>query len=117
MPFHVRRVREERSPRDGCRVLVDRLWPRGLSKEAADVDLWLKELAPSHELRRWFDHDPELWEEFQRRYFRELDANEAEALDDLVARGRKGPVTLLFGSREERFNNAVALARYLDARA
>jgi uncharacterized protein YeaO (DUF488 family) len=117
MPFQVRRVREQRGADDGFRVLVDRLWPRGLSKQAADLDQWQKELGPSHELRRWFDHDPARWEEFQRRFSLELDEQGGEALAELLERGRNGRVTLLFGSREERFNNAVALARYLEARS
>jgi len=93
---------------DGVRVLVDRLWPRGLSKSAAAVDHWLKELAPSTELRRWFAHDPARWEEFRRRYKAEL-AQATDRLDELrvLARGRR--VTLLFAAKDEAHNNAVVL--------
>ena len=112
MKVTIKRVYEPAVGEDGVRVLIDRLWPRGLSKAAAGVDVWLKDLAPSHELRRWFDHEAEKWPEFQRRYASELDgAGEAVArLRALAARGR---VTLLFGSRELVYNNATALAAYL----
>lgn len=107
----VRRAYEARGPRDGRRVLVDRLWPRGLSKrDLADV-LWIREVAPSTELRKWFGHKPERWTEFRRRYFAELRANPAvEALRDVIA---AGPVTLLYGAKDERHNQAVALAEFL----
>jgi len=96
------------APDDGVRVLVDRLWPRGLSKSAAAVDHWLKELAPSTELRRWFAHDPARWEEFRRRYKAEL-AQAPDRLDELrvLARGRR--VTLLFAAKDEAHNDAVVL--------
>jgi uncharacterized protein YeaO (DUF488 family) len=112
---HITRVYEPAGDEDGVRVLVDRLWPRGLSKTAAHVDVWLKDIAPSHDLRRWFDHDAEKWLEFQRRYAAELGlATDAVAqLTALVARGR---VTLLFGSRELVHNNAAALLAYLATR-
>lgn len=98
----------------GTRVLVDRIWPRGVSREEARVDLWLREAAPSDGLRRWFGHDPERWEEFRERYWRELDEREeVENLADLV---RKGRVTLPFGARAEQRNNAVALKEYLERR-
>lgn len=94
---------------DGYRILVDRLWPRGLSKERAKVDLWMKEIAPSDQLRRWFSHDPQKWDEFQKRYAREL-SGKKEALDRIREIEReKGRVTLLFSSKEERHNNAIAL--------
>jgi len=110
----VRRVYDPPEPADGFRVLVDRLWPRGLTKEAARVDLWARELAPSHGLRRWFGHDPSRWEEFRRRYREELQRPEVqEALAELVKRARAGNVTLLFGARDERHNNAVVLAEVL----
>lgn len=97
------------------RILVDRLWPRGLAKEKAHVDLWLKELAPSTELRKWFNHEPAKWEEFQQRYWQELRLHPAalERLDELMG---TAPVTLMFGSREERFNGAVALKAFMLAR-
>jgi uncharacterized protein YeaO (DUF488 family) len=112
MPRQIRtkRVYEPAAPEDGWRVLVDRLWPRGLKKEAAAVDLWLKEAAPSAELRRWFAHDPARWDEFRRRYAAELAQNRA-ALKPLIA--AEGPLTLLFAARDPAHNNAVALARWL----
>ena len=100
---------------DGYRVLVDRLWPRGLAKAAAAMDEWPRELAPSTALRRWFAHDPARWAEFQRRYAHELDAR-PELVAALVSRVRRQPVTLLFGARDELHNNAVALREYLRAR-
>ncbi|MEM0183994.1 MAG: DUF488 family protein, partial [Thermoproteus sp.] len=105
----IKRVYEEPSPDDGVRVLVDRLWPRGLSRERAKVDYWLKEVAPSDELRRWFGHDPERWEEFKERYWRELDSKR-EAVEELVALVRSNAVvTLLYAARDRERNNAVAL--------
>lgn len=115
MDIRVKRVYEAPSPGDGTRVLVDRLWPRGLTKEKAAVDVWLKELAPSTELRKWFNHEPEKWDTFQERYRKELKQRPEgwEQLSELVA---NGPVTLLFGSKEERFNDAVALKAFLLSR-
>jgi uncharacterized protein YeaO (DUF488 family) len=104
----VKRVYEAPSRTDGVRVLVDRLWPRGLSKEAAQVDLWLKEIAPSHELRHWFGHDPAKWADFDRRYRAELQ-RAPDAVAELSALVRRGAVTLLFGSQELTYNNANAL--------
>jgi uncharacterized protein YeaO (DUF488 family) len=115
VPLAVKRVHEAPARGDGQRVLVDRLWPRGVSKERAAVHLWAREAAPSAELRRWFDHDPERWEGFRARYARELDAR-PEALEPILARARRGRVTLVYGSRETRFNNAVALREYLAER-
>jgi uncharacterized protein YeaO (DUF488 family) len=106
----LKRVYAPAASDDGYRVLVDRLWPRGLKRERARIDAWLKELAPSTELRRWFATDAATWPEFTRRYRRELAAPEAAAaLADLRARGRSGTVTLLYAKREEKNNNAVAL--------
>ena len=101
------------SPDDGVRALVDRLWPRGLRKTEAGIDLWLKDLAPSTELRRWFGHDPRRWEEFCRRYRAEL-ALRAELLDELRAIARKGALTLVFAARDELHNQAVVLRDVLD---
>lgn len=111
----VKRVYEPTERSDGQRVLVDRLWPRGVSKAEAKLDLWLKDIAPSDELRKWFGHDPERWEEFQTRYREELkDKGEAVGeLNDLLA---KGKVTLLYGAHDEEHNNAVALAAWLHGR-
>jgi len=116
MKLAVKRVYAPPAAGDGLRVLVDRLWPRGLSKASARVDLWAKELAPSDALRRWYGHDPEKWPEFQKRYAAEL-KDRATALDELAARARKQKVTLLFGAKEERRNNAVALKSILERRA
>ena len=115
MAIQVKRVYEAPAPEDGLRVLVDRLWPRGLSKEKAAVDHWAREIAPSDDLRRWYGHDPARWAAFRKRYFAELDAN-AEAVADLAGRLRGRRATLLFGSKEERLNNAAALQAYLASR-
>lgn len=99
---------------DGVRILVERLWPRGVSTAAARLDLWAKDAAPSTGLRKWFNHDPARWTEFKRRYYRELDAK-PDALRDIRDHMRHGPVTFLFGSRETRLNNAVALKAYVES--
>jgi uncharacterized protein YeaO (DUF488 family) len=98
---------------DGARFLVDRLWPRGLKKQDLRIDGWLKEVAPSADLRKWFGHDPERWEEFQVRYFSELDGK-PEALEPIREAARQGNVTLLYGARDQEHNNAVALRAYLE---
>lgn len=106
--IRLRRAYDAPAPDDGYRVLVDRLWPRGVSKEQARIDQWARDLAPSDELRRWFAHDPERWTQFQRRYREELRGRE-EALDDLGARASQGRLTLVYGARDEHRNNAVVL--------
>jgi uncharacterized protein YeaO (DUF488 family) len=110
----VEHVYEPSEASDGASVLVARIWPRGLTKEHARVDMWLKDIAPSASLRTWFGHDPNRWREFQKRYFEELRANHAavDRLTDLVSAGK---VTLLFGAHDIERNNAVALADYLAA--
>jgi uncharacterized protein YeaO (DUF488 family) len=108
----IKRIYESPDPSDGFRVLVDRLWPRGISKERAALDLWMKEIAPSAELRRWFGHDPERWTEFQVRYRAELKKHEPD-LAELRAKMRKGTVTLLFGARDVEHNEAVVLQKLL----
>ncbi len=113
--IRVKRVYDAPSRSDGVRVLVDRLWPRGLSKAAARIDVWMKNLAPSAALRTWFGHDPARWAEFQRRYHRELDASDAR--DELLALTDQRPLTLLFGASDLDHNNAVALRAYLVSRA
>jgi uncharacterized protein YeaO (DUF488 family) len=95
------------------RVLVDRLWPRGVSKEKAAIDHWLRELAPSSELRRWFGHDPARWEGFRRRYAAEL-AEHREQLDELRQMAARGPITLVYGARDEAHNDAVVLRDVLE---
>lgn len=113
--LQVKRVYEPPSGEDGVRVLVDRLWPRGLTKTAAAVDLWLKDIAPSVNLRRWFNHDPSRWQEFTRRYADELDKKTA-GVSALLGAIRRGRVTLLFGARDREHNNATALKTYLTRR-
>ncbi len=113
MAILLKRAYEKPSPSDGCRILVERLWPRGISKQNARIDLWCKEAAPSTPLRRWFGHDPAKWKEFKRRYFEELQTR-PEALTPIRERLEIGWVTFVFASREQRFNNAVALKEYLE---
>lgn len=110
--IRVKRVYEPPAPEDGVRVLVDRLWPRGLSRRSARVDLWLKEVAPSDALRRWFAHDPARWEVFRQRYFAEL-ADQQAGIRTLLDLAARGPVTLLYAAADTRHNNAVALREYL----
>ncbi|TPM35131.1 DUF488 domain-containing protein [Mesorhizobium sp. B2-3-4] len=111
----VKRIYEAPAKADSQRVLVDRIWPRGVSKVDAALDLWLKEIAPSDELRAWFGHEPARWAEFQKRYRAELDGND-EAVSRLRALLGGGKVTLLYGAHDEARNNAVALAQYLQSR-
>src|SRR5205809_6584651 len=111
-PIRGKHAYDPPSREDGVRVLVDRPWPRGLSKARAHIDLWLKEVAPSATLRRWFNHDPEKWPEFRRRYAAELDAKR-EAVAALLGAVRRGRVTLVFGAEDSEHNNAVALQTYL----
>ena len=114
--INLKRAYEPPAPEDGFRVLVERLWPRGLKKEALALDLWLKDIAPSPELRRWFGHDPAKWEEFCRRYWAELAGRPAvvKLLREKLAEGR---VTLVYGSRDEEHNAAVALKKFLAGEA
>ena len=113
--IRVKRVYEPASPQDGARFLVDRLWPRGIKKEAVAAGAWLKEVAPSNELRHWYGHEPDKWEEFQRRYAAELESL-PESWQPLLAAARQGPVTLLFSARNTDLNNAVALKVFLEKR-
>jgi uncharacterized protein YeaO (DUF488 family) len=115
MEIRIKRIYEEPDGQDGTRILVDRLWPRGLTKEKAKVDLWLKDVAPSTELRRWFAHDAAKWTEFQTRYREELHKNE-EPLSLLKQAAAKGTVTLLYGARDQQHNEAVVLQRLLKSR-
>ena len=112
MEIKIKRAYENPNDTDGYRILVDRLWPRGVSKEKAKVDYWPKELAPSAELRNWFSHDLNKWPEFKSRYFKELDGN-PELLRELLQYVRKGTVTFVYSSKEQLINNAVALKEYV----
>ena len=113
--LRTKRIYDQPSADDGMRVLVDRIWPRGLSKEAAHVDHWLKDIAPSTGLRKWFGHEPERWPEFQQRYRGELDAN-PDAVAELRKLAHGGPMTLLFAARDAERNNAEVIKAYLRAR-
>jgi uncharacterized protein YeaO (DUF488 family) len=115
MKVQIKRVYEEPQESDGTRILVDRLWPRGLTKEKAKVDLWLKDVAPSNELRKWFAHDPSKWTEFQARYKEEL-RSDAEPFASLKQELKKGPVTLVYGAKDEEHNEAVVLERMLQGK-
>ena len=108
----LKRAYEPPTRADGTRILVDRLWPRGVRKEQAGLDGWAKELAPSAGLRKWFGHDPARWSDFERRYAAEL-AHHADQLEQLRALARKGPLTLVFGARDEEQNDAVVLRKVL----
>ena len=115
MEIRVKRIHDPPEGDDGLRVLVDRLWPRGIRKADAALDAWLPELAPSGELRKWYGHDPERWPAFREGYRREL-AERPAGLDDLLARANDGPLTLLFAARDRERNNAVVLAEVLRER-
>jgi uncharacterized protein YeaO (DUF488 family) len=108
-----RRAYEPPRRNDGYRVLVDRVWPRGVSKEELAIDEWRRDLSPSRQLRKWFDHDPERWEGFQRRYARELQ-KKSDAVRELVDRVERGRVTLVYGARDTDHNNAIALRAFLE---
>jgi uncharacterized protein YeaO (DUF488 family) len=111
--IRLKRVYEPPSPDDGTRILVERLWPRGVNKQTAAIDHWAKEVAPSPDLRRWYNHDPNKWDEFIVRYRAELDKN-LEALDDLKRWLKEGPVTFVYAARDEEHNSALVLKEYLE---
>ncbi|MCZ7626879.1 MAG: DUF488 domain-containing protein [Candidatus Methylomirabilota bacterium] len=115
MSIQVKRVYEQSAKTDGVRFLVERLWPRGVKKEALRKEAWLKNVAPSDALRKWFAHDPKKWPEFQRRYAEELDANPT-AWQPLLDAAREGDATLLYSAHDTEHNNAIALKAYLEAR-
>lgn len=115
MDIRVKRIYEQPAPEDGYRLLVDRLWPRGMSKQNVSIDAWMKEIGPSSQLRRWYGHEAERWPEFKRRYAAELDGC-PDLVADVVQLARAGTVTLLFSARDEKRNQAVALAEYLSGR-
>ena len=113
MSIAIKRVYDAPAASDGERILVDRIWPRGLTKAKAQISAWLKDVAPSTELRKWFGHDPERWAEFRQRYLKELTAN-AEAAGDLKERAKHSRVTLVFAAHDAEHNNAVVLADWLE---
>lgn len=114
MQILVKRVYEKPNSQEGLRILVDRLWPRGLSKDLAKIDVWIKSIAPSNELRRWYQHDTKKWPEFMEKYFAELDQNH-DAVNELIHHIQRTKVVFLFGSKEIYNNNAVALKKYIEA--
>ncbi|WP_321425063.1 DUF488 domain-containing protein [uncultured Bacteroides sp.] len=104
----IKRVYLKPNKEDGIRILVDRLWPRGLTKEKASIDLWLKNIAPTTELRKWFDHDPTKWNEFRKKYYLELENNKEQGLL-LKEQIEKGPITLVYGAKDEEHNEALVI--------
>jgi len=114
--FKLKRAYEDPSPEDGLRILVERLWPRGLTKERAALDLWLKDVAPSPELRKWFGHDPVRWEQFQERYRKEL-KEQKDAIHLLKQKEKEETVTLIYAARDEEHNGALVLKEFLDHHA
>lgn len=113
--IQLKRAYEPPAADDGMRILVERLWPRGLRKDEAAIDMWLKEVAPSTELRQWFGHDQDKWKEFQKRYRQELQAN-AEKVQWLLETANKTPITLVYAARDEAHNSALVLKEFLEAR-
>ncbi|TFB22940.1 DUF488 family protein [Filobacillus milosensis] len=116
MSVKIKRIYEDASKNDGKRVLIDRVWPRGVSKEKAQLDEWLKEVAPSSELRKWFDHDPDKFNEFKKKYKKEIKENQEQkdALDQLIKWSSKGNLTLLFAAKEEKYNHAQVLKKLIE---
>ena len=110
-----KRAYEKPAKEDGTRYLVERLWPRGVTKNSMKIEAWLKDVAPSADLRRWFSHDPAKWQEFRRKYFAELDAH-PDAWAPLLEAARRGPVTLVYSARDPERNSAIALKSYLESR-
>lgn len=115
MEINLKRIYEAPAKAERLRVLVDRVWPRGVSKDRARIDLWLKEIAPSTELRKWFNHDPRKWEEFKRRYSEELDAK-TNAVRELLQSAHKHRVTLIYSAKDTEHNQALALKEYIEKR-
>jgi len=115
MKMKLKRAYETPDASDGIRILVDRVWPRGVTKEKLQIDHWLREVAPSSELRKWFAHDPAKWDEFRRRYEEEL-AQNSEPLGQIMEQLKHGPVTLVYGAKDEKHNQAVVLKDYLTRR-
>lgn len=115
MTVTLKRVYEEPSESDGTRILVDRLWPRGLTKEKAKVDVWLKDIAPTTELRKWFNHEPSKWTEFKKRYQSEM-INNTEVLSVLKKHLSNGKATIVYGAKDEEHNDAVVIKEYLEGK-
>jgi uncharacterized protein YeaO (DUF488 family) len=115
MPILLKRIYEKSSSEDGKRVLVERLWPRGLKKEEAKIDEWLREVAPSTELRKWFGHDPSKWNQFKENYWKELD-EKPDIVSKLTKECQEKTVTFVFAAKEQQSNNAVALKEYIEKR-
>ena len=113
MNIYTKRVYDDAQKSDGTRILVDRLWPRGIKKEKAKIKFWAKDVAPSNELRKWYNHEPSKWEEFKTRYFKELDHNDV-AISELLEHCDTKVVTFIFSSKEMELNNAAALKEYLE---
>lgn len=111
--IQLKRIYDDVSEDDGYRLLVDRLWPRGVSKETAQLDIWLKEIAPSPELRKWFDHDPQRFTSFKKRYKTEL-ADKEELTDELLYKAEQQPVTFLYAAKDETHNHAIVLREFLE---
>ena len=114
MDIKIKRIYEEPQDTDGLRILVDRLWPRGLSKEQAQVDIWLKEIAPSSALRQWYAHDTNKWQEFRVKYIEELSQN-STVVKELLSKIKTNSVTLLYSAKEQKYNNARVLKEYLES--
>jgi len=114
MKIDIKRVYEAPSKSDGKRILIDRLWPRGISKEKAEIHYWAKTISPSAQLRQWYQHDPEKWQDFKKKYFQELNSN-PEGMNELRNQIGRGKITLIFSSKEEKLNNATALKEYLES--
>jgi len=113
--IHLKRAYDKPSPSDGERILVERLWPRGLTKARAAVELWLKDVAPSPELRKWFGHDPARWKQFERRYWKELQGRQ-EAVEVLRRKAKRGAVTFVYAAKDEEHNSALSLKEFLEHR-
>ena len=113
MKIKIKRVYDSPEKDDGFRILVDRLWPRGLTKEKAAADFWLKEIAPTTELRKWFAHDPDKWKRFRGRYETEI-AHNPDLITVLKEKARKGTITLIYGARDEKHNEALVLKQFLE---
>jgi uncharacterized protein YeaO (DUF488 family) len=113
----LKRIYEAADPSDGCRILVDRIWPRGISREKAKIDYWAKQAAPSSQLRKWYNHDPEKWGNFKQRYFAELDAKPESVQELMDQLCRDAATTFLYASKEPELNNAAALKEYIEQTA